>query len=250
MTPTMKTITNPNTDTIFEAGGEQYKPTSRRPIAGMLRRTADLAVRFCVARDIHPNTISYSSIVASLLAGVCFALAGRFSFLLLLAPAFLYLRLWFNMLDGMVALASGKASSRGEIVNELPDRISDIIIFVSLAASGLVYPWLGFAGAIAALLVAYIGVLGAGVGARREFGGVMSKPWRMVALHIGATAAWAAGTYAPEDVLLTPALVMNTALGLIIAGCVQTCVVRLRATIAILDVNAADAANAAKTDGR
>jgi hypothetical protein len=37
-----------------------------------------------------------------------------------------------------------------------------------------------------ALLTAYVGTLGQAVGARREFGGMMSKPWRMVALHIGS----------------------------------------------------------------
>ena len=32
------------------------------------------------------------------------------------------------MLDGMVALASDKASWRGEILNDFPDRISDVVI--------------------------------------------------------------------------------------------------------------------------
>lgn len=44
-------------------------------------------------------------------------------------------------------------------------------------------PLFGYWAAIMALLTAYIGLLGQAVGAHREFSGIMSKPWRMVALH-------------------------------------------------------------------
>src|SRR4051812_13101362 len=102
-----------------------YAPTSRRPIASVFRSTAGAAVRLCVARNVHPDVISYLSVVAAGGAAACYVFAGRWPMLLLIAPLLCFLRLWFNMLDGMVALAAGKASRRGEIVNELPDRISD-----------------------------------------------------------------------------------------------------------------------------
>jgi len=163
-----------------------YRPTSRRPIADTFRRTANGAVRLCLRWDVHPDTISYASIVVSATAAVCFWQAGMHPWLLLIAPGLCYIRLWFNMLDGMVALASGKASPRGEILNELPDRVSDVVIFVGVAHSGLNSPLGGYWCAILALLTAYVGVLGQAVGVRREFSGVMSKPWRMVVLHAGA----------------------------------------------------------------
>ena len=89
------------------------------------------------------------------------------------------------MLDGMVAVAANKASRRGEILNDLPDRISDVIIFAGVAHSGLMNPIFGYWAAILAVLTAYVGLFGQALGVRREFGGVMSKPWRMVTLHIG-----------------------------------------------------------------
>ena len=64
------------------------------------------------------------------------------------------------MLDGMVALASGKASRSGEMVNELPDRISDVIISVSVGHSGLCHPLSGYWVAIGTLLGVYVGTLG------------------------------------------------------------------------------------------
>jgi hypothetical protein len=102
-----------------------YQPTSRRPIAGLFRRTPQGAVRFCVRWHVHPDAISYLSIVASAAAGLCFWQTDARPWLLLAGPVFCSLRLWLNMLDGMVALASGQASLRGEILNDLPDRISD-----------------------------------------------------------------------------------------------------------------------------
>ena len=92
-----------------------YQPTSRRPIAEQFRKTARGAVSFCVRAGIHPDAISYLSIVASAGAAVCFWKSGKYACLLIPGPALCYLRLWFNMLDGMVALAAGKASWRGDI---------------------------------------------------------------------------------------------------------------------------------------
>src|SRR5262249_30269811 len=149
-------------------------------IAGAFRQTAHSAVRWCVRLGIHPNLVSYASIVASAAAGLCFWQAAAAPVLLVAAVGFCYVRLWLNMLDGMVALASGQASRTGEIANELPDRISDVLIFVGVAHSGLCHPLAGYWAAILAVLVAYVGTLGQAVGARREFSGWMAKPWRMV----------------------------------------------------------------------
>ena len=163
-----------------------YESTSRRPIAAVFRQTAGAATRFCVRHGIHPDLISYLSIVASLIAAICFWKSGAIRWLLIIAPLFCYLRLWFNMLDGLVAFAGGKASCRGEILNDLPDRVSDILIFVGVAHSGLMNPLIGYWTAIFAVLTAYVGLFGQALGVQRQFGGVMSKPWRMVAVHVGA----------------------------------------------------------------
>src|SRR5689334_817426 len=79
-----------------------YQPTSRRPIAQIFRNTASGATRACVRLGIHPDVVSYSSIVASLIAAVMFLVSMRWPWLLIVAPLFCFLRLWLNMLDGMV----------------------------------------------------------------------------------------------------------------------------------------------------
>jgi len=203
-----------------------YQPTWRRPIASAFRQTALAPVRWCVALGIHPNLVSFASIAASALAGLCFWRAGSIPSLLIAAVAFCYIRLWLNMLDGMVAMASGKASRVGEIVNELPDRISDVLIFVGVAHSGLCHLLLGYWAAIFALFVAYVGTLGQAVGVQREFSGIMAKPWRMVALHIGAWITLAL-LWNGNSVYFGGATVMDWTLVVILLGCVQTIWIRL-----------------------
>jgi phosphatidylglycerophosphate synthase len=204
-----------------------YQPSSRRPIADLFRRSAHAAVTWCVRRGIHPNTVSYGSVVAAAAAALCFWQSGSWPVLLIPAALFCYLRLWLNMLDGMVALASGKASPVGEIVNELPDRVSDVVIFVGVAHSGLCHPLTGYWTAIFALFVAYVGTLGQAVGVQREFSGVMAKPWRMVVLHVGAWITLGLLWWRDGVIEWAGLTVLDWTHLLIIAGCVQSVVVRL-----------------------
>lgn len=206
-----------------------HEPTSRRPIAAIFRRTADAATRFCVRQGIHPDAISYLSVLAALLAALCFWNSGRNRWLLIIGPVLCYVRLWLNMLDGMVAVSAGKATRRGEILNDLPDRVSDIMIFVGVAHSGLMNLLVGYWTAIFAVLTAYVGLFGQALGVQREFGGIMSKPWRMVALHIGAWLAFFGGGNS-----LVSFTILDWTCFVIIGGCVQTIVVRLKRITAAL----------------
>lgn len=216
-----------------------YQPTSRRPIAGLFRATAHWAVRVCVRGKISPDTISYLSMVAAAAAAFCFWQAAAHSWLLILGPAFCYLRLWCNMLDGMVAIASGKASSRGEILNDLPDRVSDVMIFTGVAHSGLCAVISGYWAAIFAVFTAYVGTFGQAVGARREFGGVMSKPWRMVTLHVGAWISLGLLWWGDGAVCWGRLTVLDWTCAVIIIGCIQTAAVRLKKIMAALEMKAA-----------
>jgi len=212
----------------------EYQPTSHRPIAQIFRRTGERATNLCVRLGISPDAISYSSILAALIAALCFWKSDNNTWLLIIAPLFCYLRLWFNMLDGMVAVAAEKASARGEIVNDLPDRISDVIIFVGVAHSGLMNPLIGYWTAILSLFTAYAGLFGQAIGGRREFGGIMSKPWRMVALSIGAWAMFAFRFCQTGVHGFGRLTILDWTCLFIIAGCLQTIIIRLKRIVAAL----------------
>ena len=212
----------------------QYEPTSRRPIGEGFRATARFATKLCVRLNVHPDAISYASVVAAAIAGMCFWKSGSYRWLLFLGPLLCYLRLWFNMLDGMVALASGKASWRGEILNDLPDRVSDVLIFAGVAHSGWMNPFLGYWAAIFALLTAYVGMFGQAVGVQREFSGVMSKPWRMVTLQIGAWVTLGCLWWNHGVIKAGWFTILDWACVIVVAGCLQTMAVRLKRIMAAL----------------
>src|SRR6266487_603356 len=211
-----------------------YGPTSHRPIAQMFRRTGSGATNLCVRLRISPDAISYSSILAALAAALCFWKSGRDAWLLIIAPLFCYLRLWFNMLDGMVAVAAGKASACGEIVNDLPDRISDVIIFVGVAYSDLMNPVIGYWTAILSLFTAYVGLFGQAIGGRREFSGIMSKPWRMVVLSLGAWAMFVCRFCQAGLQGFGRLTILDWTCLVIIAGCLETIIVRLKRIVTAL----------------
>src|SRR3954468_17428768 len=188
----------------------------------MFRRTAAAATQICVRLGVGPDVISYASIVAAAAAAACFWQSSNYPRLLILAPFLCFLRLWFNMLDGMVAMATGKASLRGEIVNDLPDRVSDIIIFAGVAHSGWMHQPIGYWAAMLALLTAYVGLFGQAIGGKREFGGIMSKPWRMVVLAIGT---WLT-LLVPSGPLGERLTVLDWTCLIIMGGCVQAIVAR------------------------
>ena len=128
----------------------------------------------------------------------------------------------------MVALASGKASWRGEILNDLPDRISDVLIFAGVAHSGLNAIVSGYWAAIFAVLTAYVGMFGQAVGVQREFSGLMSKPWRMVTLHVGAWITLGLILWGNGRIRWGGLTVLDWTCVVIVLGCLQTIALRLK----------------------
>ncbi len=180
--------------------GVPYRPTERRPIAArrwpIWQRTATWLAR----RGVSPNGISLAGMVCGIAAGGVLAatawLAGWERLAWLAGAAFIQLRLLANLLDGMVAIESGRASPVGELYNEVPDRVSDAATLIGAGYAAGGDPVLGYLAACAALFTAYVRAMGKAAGAPQEYCGPMAKQQRMalltfVALYCGlAPAAW------------------------------------------------------------
>ena len=210
----------------------------RRPIPSRQASWAIRAAGWLQRVGVRPNQISVWGVGFAAFAAVCLVLAGRSEAgvriaLLVAAAGAIPLRLLCNMLDGMLAVEGGMQTARGELFNELPDRIADVLI---LAGAGYAIgdaAWggaLGWAAAAAALLTAYVRTLGVAVGAGQHFAGPMAKPRRMHVV-IGACLLSAVETAAGwvEGRALAIGLV------LIILGCGATIARRLRLIVADLD---------------
>lgn len=215
----------------------EYQLKDRRQISDHFRKLGYGFVDFCVRQHIRPDTISYASMGFAAAAGVLFCFSDRYPVFLLIAPLVTFGRLYCNMIDGMVAIKSRVASRRGEVINELPDRISDTIIFLGLALSGQANRLIAFWVIFGMLAVSYIGVLGKAVGAGRQYGGLMPKPARMFTLAVASYgqfffAMW----YGNAPALFWRSLtIIDLANVLILGLLVQTAVVRTSSMLTELD---------------
>ena len=191
----------------------------RRPIKTRSARwVQDLAIRLA-AQGVSPNQISISSVAFAAL-GACL-LAGeaggaRSGWAFIAAAACIQLRLLANVLDGLVAVEGGRASRVGELYNEIPDRIADILLLAAAgyaARHGDLGIFLGWASAALAVAAAYIRALGARRGFPQDFSGPLAKQQRMFLLTVGcltaALEAWL-GLNPRALILILWALVLGT----------------------------------------
>jgi phosphatidylglycerophosphate synthase len=169
---------------------------NRRPLASRSTAWARYLTRLMIRLGVSPNAISVCSVV--------FAIAGAALLVwqvnpagLLAAALCIQLRLLCNLLDGMVAIEGQRLSPTGALYNEIPDRIADSLFIVALGYA-IGTPWLGWLGALAAAVTAYIRVLGGSLGLPQDFRGPLAKPHRMAVLTVacvaGAGELWWNGT--------------------------------------------------------
>lgn len=156
----------------------------RRPLATRDRAASKAVAHWLAMHGASPNAISLAGMIAGLGAGVAFAATALVSGPVLIrlcfaaAAVLIQLRLLANMLDGMVAIETGKVSPAGALYNEVPDRVSDAAMFIGAGYGLGGQPSLGYMAACLAVFLAYLRAQGKVAGAPQEFCGPMAKPQR------------------------------------------------------------------------
>jgi phosphatidylglycerophosphate synthase len=206
----------------------------RRPIATRNRKWAQAATAWLAARRVSPNAISIAGMCACIVAGIALGSTSIADCRILWIVAALgaQLRLTANMLDGMVALASGRDSKIGELYNEVPDRISDAAVFI-----GAGFAWggniaLGYIATILAIFTAYVRAAGKIAGAPNEFCGPMAKQHRMFVITL--ICLYSAVTPRSWQVIRVNDWMIGLvtlALAVIVIGCVITVMRRISRTV-------------------
>jgi phosphatidylglycerophosphate synthase len=201
----------------------------RRVVATRETSWAKSLARTLAERDVQPNHVSVASIGFAVVACAALVASPDLSpppraLALVAAAAGIQLRLLCNLLDGMLAVEQRLKTPTGEIFNELPDRIADVVILVGAgyAAPGFGGAALGWAAAVAALLTAYVRALAGSLGFTQSFVGPMAKPHRMFTLTVAALLA------ASEAISGQPARAIPIGLTLILVGSMVTVTRRTR----------------------
>lgn len=170
---------------------------NRRPVGLRSARWIQALARRLAARGVAPNTVSIMSMAGAAAGAIAFLVAAeagpRWAALwVALVPIGVGFRGLCNLLDGLIAIEGGRRTRSGELFNDLPDRVSDILLYAAAgyAVRGIGHgvEW-GWAAAAAAVMTAYVRYLGASMGARQYFLGPMAKTHRMAVLVTACVAA-------------------------------------------------------------
>lgn len=185
---------------------------------------------------LTPNAISVGSVLVAAVGAAALVVSalvpdGARTTLLLVGAVCMPLRLLLNMLDGMLAVEAGMHTPTGDLFNEVPDRVADLLLIgaAGYATAGVVTVGrldvgvlVGSVAAALAVLTAYVRSLGAANGVGNFFNGPLPKPHRMWLLM----AATVLSTLEPLAAV-GRGTVLFVALIVIATGSLVTVVVRL-----------------------
>ena len=139
---------------------------------------------FLHKKNVTANQITISACVLSLIIGILFWFADHHCLFFLVLPIGLLMRMALNALDGMMAREYDQTSTKGEILNEVGDIVSDLFVF---------FPLLKFQPESVYLIVVFIafsiinefaGVMGKVIAGKRRYEGPMGKSDRAFLLGV------------------------------------------------------------------
>lgn len=169
----------------------------------------------CAGLGISANAVTLAAMLISLLLGGVLWVSGEQHALFLLLPLWMFLRMAFNAIDGMLAREFGQKSALGAYLNELSDVISDAALYLPF----VLVPPFGWPGVAAVIFLATVsemaGALGPMVGAERRYDGPMGKSDR--AFVFGALGLWVGLSSGLPDwaCWIMPVIALGTALNIV-----------------------------------
>lgn len=128
---------------------------------------------------INPDWLSYLATLVALGTMFCYLYAAKMPSLLLWSILLTFGRMTLNTIDGVIAIERGNLRLKGEIVNALPDRYSDVFILMGIGLSPMCAPWLGMAGMASMFLVSYTGMLSKAIAVNWQHHGPLGKVERL-----------------------------------------------------------------------
>jgi CDP-diacylglycerol--glycerol-3-phosphate 3-phosphatidyltransferase len=142
---------------------------------------------------VSPDVVTLSAIPIALAGGASLLGSGAVPALLLLVPPLVLLRILLNLIDGNLARRTGRIHPRGELYNELGDRLADIAFLAPVSLLPGASAQLVLLGVMAGLLASYVGITAKAAGGERIYRGILSKPGRMGLLALCSITAFVTG---------------------------------------------------------
>ena len=139
---------------------------------------------------VTANQVTTAAAIFSCVVGAFIAAWPTRRWPLLILPAFLFVRMALNAIDGMLAREFAMKSRLGAILNELGDVVSDTALYLPLAAVDGFNSLLVVLIVVLAIISEMTGVVAIQIGASRRYDGPMGKSDRafwigLIALLLG-----------------------------------------------------------------
>jgi archaetidylinositol phosphate synthase len=124
---------------------------------------------------LSPNFWTVVGLIIALSSAVVYGIGIEFG--LIIGGILLLVSGFFDMVDGQVARVTGKTSKKGEYLDSMFDKISEVAIFLGILVGGYAEPYLVLLAITLSLLVSYaraksdlinIKLQGIGIGERAE----------------------------------------------------------------------------------
>lgn len=145
----------------------QLKPRFQALLRPQVQRAYD--------RGITANQVTVAAGLVSVALGGLLAACAQHTWLFMLLPLWMLVRMALNAVDGMLAREFGQQSRLGAYLNELCDVVADSALYLPFAlVAGISAPWV-VGVTVLALVSEYAGVLGPMTGGTRRYDGPMGK---------------------------------------------------------------------------
>lgn len=165
---------------------------------------------------VTPDQVTLAAVSVAILAGACLPASPSVPVLLLAVPVLAGVRILLNLVDGNMACRTGKIHARGELYNEVGDRMADIAFLAPAAWLPAALPHVVLLGVMTGVKASYVGITAEAAGGERIYRGILSKPGRMALLCVTCVVAFVLG---PADtrpwLAFGPLLLLGTTLTLI-----------------------------------
>lgn len=173
---------------------------------------------------VTANQVTILAALLSAAVGACIAVWPLEDWPLLLLPAFLFVRMALNAIDGMLAREHAMKSRLGAVLNEIGDVVADTALYLPLAWVPGFNPTLVVTATVLAIISEMTGVVAVQIGTTRRYDGPMGKSDRAFVFGVAA---------------------MLTGLGIARESWLTTLLVLVNATLVITIINRARRALAA-----
>ncbi len=159
---------------------------------------------------LSPDTLSAVSLVFAFIACIAFIFAHEVNYESMFSPGYyvyymfaiasvcIFLNGFLDAIDGKVARLTNTISKRGDFLDHVFDRYSDILILGGIMISAYCDVLIGALAIIAVLMTSYMGTQAQALGCGRNYGGILGRADRLVILMIAPLAQMLVLYYFPS----------------------------------------------------